>query len=186
MSLVSQIPLSFFLLIFSSLLIFALGAIVYIHNRADHANKTFLVLNLSAVFLTLVVALRFLTSDPGFVLLTTRLSYASAAFVGFMICYFSYLFPRKNDYRFPAKTLASFTILVAALSYFTPLVIKDVLIHNSSQDNIFGEGFLIFAIFFPGVVGWGIVNLIKKIKTLDKIGAAQAKYILFGLLVAAA
>ena len=183
MTFFSEIPVSFYLLTFSSILFFVLGAVGYMHGKSKAIGKVFFLFAFSVVLWTLAVAARFLTNDHSIVLIATRLSYTGASFVGFMVAYFCYLFPKKNTYRFPFMILFPVTVAIAGLSAFTPMVIEDVLVYSSSQTNVFGFGYLIFAIFFPAMVGLGIINLIRKRGRLSREGSVQARFILVGFII---
>ncbi len=162
-------------------LIFSIGILVYLHGRKSVVNKIFFGLTLTTVFWIIAVVARFNIQNENIILLSTRLSYVAAALIGFFVNYFCYNFPSKNKYKLRFYLLEITTTIFVYISIFTPYIIERIDIVNGAQKNVFGSLYLLYLIYFPVMVIWGIYNLLIKYHSLNKDEASQVKFIFTGI-----
>ena len=178
-------PVTFVFLIIVAISILLLGVLSFLNDRQKLVNKVFLLMTISTVLWVLSVAIRFNVGDPAFFLYSARMSYATAAILGFLVNYFCYCVSQKNNYKFPLFFGLMLAIVVGFLSFFTPYIIKDIRVVNNVQENVFGQLYFVFILFFPLNVMWGIYNLLSKRHLLDRLGKLQTKFILIGIFFSA-
>ncbi|PIR90914.1 hypothetical protein COU03_03690, partial [bacterium (Candidatus Gribaldobacteria) CG10_big_fil_rev_8_21_14_0_10_41_12] len=71
-----------------------------------------------------------------------------AAILGFLVNYFCYCVFQKNNYKFPLFFGLILAVVVSLLSFFTPYIIKDIRVANNVQENVFGQLYFVFVLFF--------------------------------------
>jgi len=178
-------PITFVFLIIAAISILLLGILSFLNDRQKLVNKVFLLMTISTVSWVLSVAIRFNVGDPALFLYSARISYATAAILGFLVNYFCYCVFQKNNYKFPLFFGLILAVVVSLLSFFTPYIIKDIRVANNVQENVFGQLYFVFVLFFPLNVIWGIYNLLSKRRLLDRLGKLQTSFILIGIFFSA-
>lgn len=166
---------------------FLLGLFVYLNDTKNILNRSFFALTFFTALWIMSVQVAISVPDAAVILFSRRLALAAAVWIGFLIYYFSYYFPRPNkSYQFPFMWVAMVTIVISVVSLFTSYVLSNVTYIAGQQRNVYGFGYYVFAAFFIGSLLLGIYNSLSKRSELNREERIQINLVMIGLVVSGA
>ena len=162
----------------------SLGIFVYLKNRKDIVNKTFLGITLS-VGAWLSGILVIIKMDPAFSLFGGRLAFTGASLIPVFSLLFSFHFP-KPDKIIPRFLLITIFVIGFAFSFvslFTPLLVEGEVTKIEPFGIALKSGPLYpyYGLYFIISISWVIFNLIRKLKITETLlEKRQIKMFLLG------
>jgi len=177
-----SITITYFTIIICNI---ALATLVFYKNSKSFLNIIFALftLSISAWILTLY----FLYTLPtNYLLIAGRFNFVFAELIAFFALWLAYYFPIKT---FTINTLIKYlliilTFILVIITLFTDLIDKEE-IHNSTDEltTIYGDYYIVFAIYFISLVIISTFTTIFKYKKLNEIHKLHVKYYVAGSLI---
>ncbi|MFA5742632.1 MAG: histidine kinase N-terminal 7TM domain-containing protein [Candidatus Paceibacterota bacterium] len=155
-----------------------LGLIVYLSDKRKDSNKAFLGITLG-IALWMVGSFTNISSIIG-----TKIAFAGASLIAGYLFWFSLYFPSCESKKpFLLKTI--FWLIVSSISFicaFSNLIVEKAT--SADLGYVQGKLYFLFAAYFLLFASWGILNVIKKLKTVKTpIEKKQIEYFLCGILI---
>ncbi len=164
-----------------------LGLFVFFKGRHIEPNRIFSLLIVSISLWVLSCFMLLINHLPEWALLLRRMTPAAAALIAAFFLYFSLVFrPGPRPISAWVKALIMLPALIfAALSIFTPLLIKDFIVQPGGSviggQLILGPVYYLFGLFFIIYFLAGLTHLVMKYRRALGRDRLQIFYVLFGV-----
>lgn len=171
--------------LFTVIVNFALGSFVYFRNPKGVANRQFAMFSCAVVGWVVTLFLYYVITDHLPLLFIGRLNFAIAIPAAFFFLKFVCVFPNETIRvsRWVFRIAAIATIIVVALSIFTPYIDKDEIAKGAERFITYGDFYFLWPVVFVTQIILGGVILLIKIRKSTGIVRAQLYHILFGFLL---
>jgi len=172
------------ILIFTSILNFFLGILVFVRNRKNIVNTIFLgfIISVLVWILSNYLVDKSYTYNSAF--FWTKMTFIGSYFIPAFLLFFTIVFPLRRE----IKKLNRFLIFVPALT-FTLLMLSNLIVKGVEDINIhpivpiFGSFYYLFVLYFLIYIILSFIYLIKSYKYSIGIQKIQLRYLFFGLLI---
>jgi len=162
----------------------SLGFLVFLKNRKDPVNQSFLNIILTAALwafgiLVFTESKEFLRS-----LIGLRVAFVGASLIPVSLLIFSLIFPKKLKSVSQKKYFIVLLppVFFALISLFSPFIVKTLTFEIWGFNAVYGSLYLFFAGYFFFYLLLVLINLIKQFLNSSGIEKLQFKYVFLGLL----
>ncbi|OGY24957.1 MAG: hypothetical protein A2Z11_04805 [Candidatus Woykebacteria bacterium RBG_16_43_9] len=163
----------------------ALGVFVLFQNKKSLVNQSFSAFIFSTSFWMLSNFFIDNLKDPFWLILWTKIAFASSVFVALFFYYFALSF--RGTLTYPLKALfllrTSFVALSVVVISFTNLVVQNVTLENNLANVITGPAHTFYIIIFLGYILLTFYHLFKSYRQGNPLKKLQLKYFMLGTLV---
>lgn len=165
---------------------FTLGSLIFFKNRKNTTSYTFVLLSFAVFFWSLFYFLWQISTDHSSALFYTRMLSIGSAFIP--VFYLHWVLSFLEDKSLKSKIILYFgyiiTFVFLAFS-FSPIFIRDVepiLVFNFWPKA--GWLYTVYlAVSYLGLVGYGLIRLIRDYSHSNSLKQYQIKYIIFGTII---
>jgi signal transduction histidine kinase len=164
----------------------SLGLFVFLKNKRKSVNNTFVLLSLAVFVWSIFYFLWQISGDPDSALLYTRLLSIGSLFVPIFYLHWVLSFLEIKDKKSNIILFLGYIVSFIFLSFsFSPLFIKGV--EKILIFDFWPKAGILYSIYllvsYTGLVGYGLINLLKSYRTSEGLKRYQIRYIIFGTII---
>jgi len=159
-----------------------LGIFVFLRNPKSFINRIFFGLTLAIIGWIVTLFIYYTVTDPGLVLLTGRMNFAVAIYIGLFFFLFAYYFPIVSvtiSKKVPVIATV-LTVLISLITQLTALVDKSEIIVGVEREVEYGPLYTTYiGLLLLFIIG-GIVFQAIKVWRLEGRNRSQVRFVLVG------
>lgn len=161
-----------------------IGILVFVKDHRSGMNISFFLFSLSmlAWMVFLYFSALFIPGDLPNALLFIRLTFAASVFIPFSLSLFFYHFPRKifEIPRWVMVFFSLFTVALAFISAFTPLIEESIYMEGIFPIDVFGPLYAVYLIHVLFHLGFSIFCAVRKLFVSKDIEKKKIHYVSLG------
>jgi signal transduction histidine kinase len=163
-----------------------LGYLVWRRNRSNPVNRYFAMFAVAVAAWTLSNGLVNSYAATPWGVLWARASFASSTVIALSFFLFAGVFPSPSPRTPPAlRAICISAGILTTLLSATSLIAKSTSLTDATLKVVYGPLHPVFAVYFIGSLGYGLVSLARKLKVLTGIQKVQVRYVFVGIATAA-
>jgi signal transduction histidine kinase len=168
--------------ILTSIILFFLGAYVYLKNRHLKSNIIFGLLCFSMFIWLLGFSLMYLSKSPERALIWGKIGFMGIVFIPFIVYHFAISFIDYTDHYM--YYIYPFGVISIFINFFTPLIYKDVKLHFWGYYPVAGKFYFVYLILFIVCFGYAAFLLYKSLQndSISLLRKQQIKYVFFPII----